>query len=761
MSKGWKTLWAALLICGMLPLTAAVAVTVTGTAPPAAVEEPTVPENPPVEETGEQPLEQPPQDEEGEEPPRASDDEAPENEPQQPPAGPSDQLPEPPPTNQLPPPGPEPGFLTGEAFLQMVRENEGGTVVLTGDVRLTADVALYVTEPTQIEMGEYSVVIPEDHVLNMEGPLRFEGEGSRVPLFQAAGGLFIQDWVEIIATGDEATAICYQGETPRWLYLTSVSATGRGGVAVRGEGPLTAVLSNLAAPLGEAFRGPQQALTLDGSRAEPTPRAARVVERRLLPDKRLDRVGVLLQPGTENWADPYYLVTCTFIDEDEPEAAGICYDWAPVWQEVPEDLSKPGSHVVSYTLDLPEWFPVEIPKQNVWFHIMEPGRPYLSRLEAWRGTASILYAQTLPEGTVADMWFSTDDGVTWQQVSAAFPDSSVDRYEAIINGLDEDATYLFRLTAEGEGINGQSNAIRLASVYDDGNWGDRDNGDRGPQDKLPSGGSQGGGSNTDVPETKPPAEPEPSDENQPEPPQDSNTMPDDEETLPVTGGPKEPNWQPGANTTSGFNKPVQNAVALPAVGGPKGTANQNQAASIALPDGATVAVTGRQLAAQRQANANGAVLLGTGIKLVLPAALLAELALPDNSVLALRLERISDHQFEIGFWLDGQPVSQLAQSPFLVFVDWQDTANATVFCTGPDGANYPAQQYENGEAVFQLNTAGRYTLVGQAAALPEPPAATTNGQHLPVIFAAAGCLLLLAAFCLLGRRRYGKGGDKS
>ena len=135
---------------------------------------------------------------------------------------------------------------TAEELHQILLTHPGSAISLTDDIIWDTCTPLpQVSAPTKINMGDFSILIPEDYELYIQGPVHFEGSGTVRPLFVVEGSLSMEKQLEITARGNSATAI-FIGENGYWYSdLSSVFVDGPNSTGVYFEsGPLSEVTAS-------------------------------------------------------------------------------------------------------------------------------------------------------------------------------------------------------------------------------------------------------------------------------------------------------------------------------------------------------------------------------------------------------------------------------------------------------------------------------------------------------------------------------------
>ena len=677
-------------------------------------------------------------------------------------------------------PLPDGAFGCGSAaeLRELVNERGAAHIVLTADIVWERGgdsfSILKPRKPTLVEMGGHVIEIPGGSSMEVSGPVRFEGSGGR-PLITVSGSFsgeeveiaasgegaaalcvesgasWIADWMELSAEGPDAVAVWLKDAELRELNYFSAAARGEGAVAIRADGPLKLLCCSAVSDGESVVCG--GGLLLDACRTEPFPEGAETVGRHAVPAERIEQIGYSVVEGTP-WGqvsldlslEPGVPRTSEyFLYDSEGRASTLGVRVSVLTEGIPVDCSTAGVHELACRpVGVPDWFPVEIPPYTVPLHVVPPDAPWIEN--AYLTSAGDLHLAFLTPIAGAEriaVQYLADGDETWRD-AAALPhfellpgDEAGTMASADLGGLEIDHRYYFRLVVEGGAFEGISNALEFPYASGDPTQlggGDRDDDGRGEQGGLPPIGvvqppSGGGSGGPDGARERPSSEPAGS-----------------RSTTLVQSSPPEPG-----------------AEAAPR-----------------RPAGADVSLTPSELAAQRTANPEGITLIGQGLRVTLPAALLD--ALPADAVFYAQLEKPGEDRFLVRFWSGEEALAGFGGLAFRVTVDYAPAdENAAFFCTGPDGRERPADGWEDGRLRFELETAGAYLISerpgqaeGRAASdSPDVPAGVPSADGAspaveaavpskagaaPVGLAAALCAALAGGAFLYLRRR--KGGDR-
>ena len=212
---------------------------------------------------------------------------------------------------------------TAEELHQILLTHPGSAISLTDDIIWDTCTPLpQVSAPTKINMGDFSILIPEDYELYIQGPVHFEGSGTVRPLFVVEGSLSMEKQVEITARGNSATAI-FIGENGYWysdlssvfvdgpnstgVYFESgplsevtasrVQAEGNGSVGIDSHRPLQLVLCSISSEDRQAVNT-SEPVRLDQCLVTPALQDAEVISRSsVMPEERIQERGLCFPQG--------------------------------------------------------------------------------------------------------------------------------------------------------------------------------------------------------------------------------------------------------------------------------------------------------------------------------------------------------------------------------------------------------------------------------------------------------------------------------
>ncbi len=654
-------------------------------------------------------------------------------------------------------------------------------------------VRIEVEDPVTVDLGEHGIRLSPGASLALFGPILVTGTGAPRPLVTVEGGvpyrgLYLGQGAELAAAGDNAAAVelaggvlgasgaairaegreaCavrlvgepseeyeYGGRYEFHIMEATLLAKGEGAVCV--QSPIPVRLTMCRAESAEALVD-APALTLDATQASPVPEDARVVSRVAVPHTDLPNSGVWIARGAPR--EELDLLLERYFSEGSEEYGltdpeGVEETWNHIvgmtWTGGAVDLDTPGVTWFTGTPGQEEIAGVPLPELRVPVVVADPARPGLMAAYPYEGGVRIALFRPICGEEDVKLWFSVDGGASWQD-AGALPGAELGEEALYLPQLPErNRDYLFRMEVVGGTVAGRSNTLRCP-YYDNGwGWGgggDWDGGDWGDQGALPD----------DDPAPPPDREPDsgPSPEVDDAPPEPEREDFGDA-GEPERPGRSEPNAVPmpvpgpldaGESFMEAVPAPapvdlaereepvLPERAALPAPEAvpapppaPTPPAPPEDAAP-ALPEGATVSLTGRDLEAQKIANPSGVALTGDGLKLVLPYALTDALELGPEGVLAVRLALLEGGRFEVRYWADGEEVPDFGGGAFTVSVPVEDAQGASYFCAAPDGTEIAASASANDQVGFELTAAGVYTLT---VAAEEPALSAAPGPAGPV-----------------------------
>lgn len=407
----------------------------------------------------------------------------------------------------------KPGISDREGILQALEDEDEDIIVVSSDIEWEGYDVIEVSRPVTILLGDYSLHVTEDSNLWIRGPVVIRGSGGGKPLIDVSGGLTANEGVKIVAEGEETTAVraagylnlegaevtargrgaaavVYTRDDMVELYGAKIRAWGRLAVGVRCESPLVVMLCSIEAE-GEAVAGTSD-LTIDSSHISPVIDDAVIIRRVAVADDRMNENGVCIEVGSglsvlEEIKESQNQLVYSLISADSEVIRQ--YTAEIFWTELPSDLAKTGTfYAYRKPVNVPEWFPVELPVQKVPIHIVDRNRPFL---ENAMDAGDYIYIQFFSEIKNADeliLEYSTDGGELWKK-TADMEVCNLTTKDADIGPVDQEQDYWFRLVVVGGPMEGLSNILPYRSriSYINGG-GDRDNDDRGDQGEVPPSG---------------------------------------------------------------------------------------------------------------------------------------------------------------------------------------------------------------------------------------------------------------------------------
>lgn len=388
------------------------------------------------------------------------------------------------------------GCNTQEELLDFLKSDAGGMITLTGDILWEYQDGLpRITQPVMVEMGTYKITISAECAMQIQGPVTFRGEGP--VLFETAGLLNLSYGVEVQSTAENAVAILGEDTADLQLFICNIAATGANSTAIQSTKPVTVQLCHVSGTQ-TAIEAPE--IMLDASTASPALTEATVIQRVPTLDRSLRLYGITLSADVSQ--DQYQEAICgysdlqyAFINPETGNAIGAPLPSA--WSKIPPWPAEVGSYTLTVKpTDLPNWFPVEIPSFEIPLHIVDKNKLWLNVAYAdpWLGMLALQFAPNTPDETVqVTLFYSSDEGETWRNVTEDFPDSTVGPDFIDIVGLEQDTSYWFYAEVTGGLLNGSSNIIYHPNFANDlvvdfsHGGGDRDEDDFGDQgETLPT-----------------------------------------------------------------------------------------------------------------------------------------------------------------------------------------------------------------------------------------------------------------------------------
>ena len=480
------------------------------------------------------------------------------------------------PTEGTPEPTDEPddGCNTAEELYAFLSAKNGGSVTLTGDIVWDNTVGLdsisNITLSASVEMGEYKIIVPAGCSMYIEGPVTFRGQGP--VLLDVQGSLNLSYGVQVLSSGTEAFALDIGGTSSVSLTYCRVAATGANATAIRSALPVQtgAVTIQLCDISGTAASIQAPSVTLDATTASPMPEGATVIERIPVIDRSMRLYGISLPSNVspEQYREAIYglnLWNFAFIDPDSGNIIGL---YLPnTWSNVPEYPAALGSYTLSLEADsLPTWFPVEIPAFDIPLHIVDNSRPHITVMfgDASFGFVSLMLtnAEMFTDAQQITLYYSTDKGESWHDVSEDFSGAIVDMMMISVEPLMPETHYLFcaEITSGGESL--KSNVLYYPNVISDLDvdfsygGGDPDEDDFGDQGEEPPSGTI-----IPPPQDDPEPTPTPEPEDDPEP----TPTPDPEDASDSTPTPKPEDNPDPTPTTKPQNTPAPTPTLKPQI----------------------------------------------------------------------------------------------------------------------------------------------------------------------------------------------------
>lgn len=629
------------------------------------------------------------------------------------------------------------------------------------DIRLSGDIELEpgqsftirAEEARQVDMNGYGIVVPGEAMLEISGPILFEGEPGPGGLFRTGGQLMLKNGAEIWAkgsgavgilcveqdgqvpefhaedafvrvSGPESVGIDWQSEAEIQVEGIYILAEGAESVGVRCGGDVFLKRCRVTAE-GEAVSAAGE-IRADLAELVPFLEGTQAIHRKAMGDARLQENGISLEAGStleqlrqELGSGASYI----FYDVDRTQAS-FGQEMAVVWENIPQDISRPGVYtVVCRPAGIPEWLAVELPEFQVPIRVVEPGRPHIQEIFRMEETVAFRYFRQITGAESIRLLCSADDGKTWGDVADMQGCEAIVTSDlASLEGLEMNNRYLFKLSVTGGPMEGESMAVPFSFFEHDADrngQGDRDGDDRDDKgDQLPGGdgwdgpedgGAQkpengggpnhnGGGSNQEIGG-------EPNQENGGKPNQENGGGSNQE----IGGAPNRENGGgPEQSGGSGLNGEA----------GAPGTSTKDSAQAVGAQaalegggrDSVTTVLSKDMLEDQLKANPRSVTLLGDGIRAVIPSEGLKQVELTGNEKFSASLKRLSGNQFEVRFWAGDREITEFAGSKFQVDFRCEELAGGgTTVCKGEDGFTGPVE-YREGRAHIRLQNTGVYSV---------------------------------------------------
>lgn len=427
-----------------------------------------------------------------------------------------DSGPDPQDNKQLPPnkpTAPDGPIMTASDLVDALAENDGGTVVLTGNVILDSISEMEVTNPTTVQMGDYSItVLGYGRLTYIRGPIHFIGNGNVRPLFN------VKHRGQLIFHG-----------------TSTVTATEKDGIAVFGQSNLYIEDGEIYAPLGTGVYANDMAvlfysyvsgtksvvsktnkISLNSTLVFPQSENAKITEQTAIITNyyELDRYGIFAAQGDE-FFDPNDIdgISFTFLNNEHNEFTSF---FRNVEWELSEDfdIQTVGEYSVSLTPTLsPHRMNVKGYEQHdIPIFVVDPSKPRLTHaLKKSNDRIDINYFELFENTESMTLRYSLDQGDTWTDISDSqlhnshFTISEFGIFDLYLPDLtkDSDIVYWFQLEVKGGETEGLSNILKVWYSPYYYNGGDRTGADRFPnmdselgngQDDASSGSSNGNNS---------------------------------------------------------------------------------------------------------------------------------------------------------------------------------------------------------------------------------------------------------------------------
>ena len=629
------------------------------------------------------------------------------------------------------------------------------------DIRLSGDIELEpgqsftirAEEARQVDMNGYGIVVPGEAMLEISGPILFEGEPGPGGLFRTGGQLMLKNGAEIWAkgsgavgilcveqdgqvpefhgedafvrvSGPESVGIDWQSEAEIQVEGIYILAEGAESVGVRCGGDVFLKRCRVTAE-GEAVSAAGE-IRADLAELVPFPEVTQAIHRKAMGDARLQENGISLEAGStleqlrqELGSGASYM----FYDVDRMQAS-FGQEMAVVWENIPQDISRPGVYtVVCRPAGIPEWLAVELPEFQVPIRVVEPGRPHIQEIFRMEETVAFRYFRQITGAESIRLLCSADDGKTWRDVADMQGCEAIVTSDlASLEGLEMNNRYLFKLSVTGGPMEGESMAVPFSFFEHDADrngQGDRDGDDRDDKgDQLP------GGDGWDGPEDGGAQKPDNGDnpnhngggsnqESGGEPNQENGGKPNQE-----NGGGSNQEIGGAPNRENGGGPEQSGGSGLNGEAGAPGTSTKDSAQAVGAQaalegggrDSVTTVLSKDMLEDQLKANPRSVTLLGDGIRAVIPSEGLKQVELTGNEKFSASLKRLSGNQFEVRFWAGDREITEFAGSKFQVDFRCEELAGGgTTVCKGEDGFTGPVE-YREGRAHIRLQNTGVYSV---------------------------------------------------
>lgn len=399
------------------------------------------------------------------------------------------------------------GCNTAKELYEFLSSDTGGSVTLTGDIVWDSSEGLSsisgLTQPSTVEMQTYKIIVPKESVMHIEGPVTFRGQGSS--MFEIQGNLNLSYGVEVVSSGEKAVALDIRDTSSVSLTYCRIASVGENSTAVLSALPVEtgAVTIQLCHISGTAAAITAPSVTLDSTIASPIPKGATVIERVPVIDRsmRLYGISLLEDVSEQEYKEAIYglnIWNFAFIDPDSGNTIGLTLP--STWSNVPEYPSAVGSYMLTLKPKaLPEWFPVDIPAFSVPLNIVDDNTPYItvSYGDATWGFVlmSLVNADAFMDAQSISLFYSIDEGKTWNNVAEDFSGAMVDISMLSVEPLTAETNYLFYAEIFKDGEIKKSNMLYYPNFISDLNvdfsygGGDMDEDDFGDQGEVPPSGT--------------------------------------------------------------------------------------------------------------------------------------------------------------------------------------------------------------------------------------------------------------------------------
>lgn len=689
---------------------------------------------------------------------------------------------------------------SSKELYQMICEGSEDVITLGNDIYWDLNADMMVEFPVTVKMNDYSIFIEDKSRLGVYGPIRFEGSGSKQPLFCVEGD-FSATGALIAATEDEGTAVSISGKAASFnlelstvisygedsvalelsgrarydMNAVCVSAEKRGSVAVRSDGPVKFTLSVV---MGGHASVVAPAVTADGSRLYPLPSSCSTINRYAIPNNRIEQNGICLPAGADlsklnAVVSQYEKVTSFEMRDKDWVESPILFSLSSVVENLPDSLQEPGRYELLCRPEAPEWFPVELNEFVIPLNVVGENTPFImDAFDAGNGVFLRFFNPIIGADEII-LEYSVDDSESWRD-SAELSNVSITANSANIGELQVNHSYRFRIVVKGGPMEGVSNALTYLYFTGMGNnngGGDRDNGDRGDQgpdlpdfnDRPPQGSNDSGKADGAQLENEVPSEELPTVKSPDETAEDEiasvsqvpliSTHQDDigngilgwvcyAETCEDQDGTK---YEEDTYDSDNENNEI------------------NADKSI---DGMVYTLYLRDDELRDYISVSGSLtIIEDGIKVIIPAGQIQDIWLAEGCSFRVLIEKVDDGCFEVRFWADGEEVICHDFTAYVLYEDFAETDGYEgYYCRNISDASredriFQAEGREQESLIFELPEGGRYIIGSNRVtndAVAEDMSLKTDsdgGQSDHRGMIAGGTLLIAAAiyvvfFCL-------------